>query len=134
MTNHHAVYERTAQRAVPTREMPKDGQLFFVELGAGAIDFREIVMRIYRRGRVAGKMFAATQDPLLAKRVVKRAGQPNDLFDVLAITTPAQRIIRVIIEGNVQHRTEIEIEPEDAQELSSDFPVPPNECNIVAVA
>src|SRR5438045_8900023 len=134
MTNHHAVHVRAAQRAVLTRKMAKDRQLLSVQLLARAVDFRQIVMRVHRRRGVTGKMFAAAQDPLLAKRVVKRAGQPNDLFDVLAITTPAQRIVRVLIEGNIEHGTQIELEPESEKELSGDFAMPPNECNLVLIA
>ena len=79
-------------------------------------------------------MFAAAQNPLLAQRVVERARQSDDLFDGLAVAATPQRIIGFIVEGNVEHRTEIEIEPEDAQQLAGNFPVAPNECNIVPVA
>ena len=71
---------------------------------ARALDFRQIVMRIERRGGVAGKMFAAARDPLLAQGVVECARQPNDFVDGRAVAAAAQRIVGLIVEGNVEHR------------------------------
>ena len=104
MANHHAINER--------RELPKDRELFRVQLGTRAFDLRKIVMRIHRCSRVAGKMFAATQDALPAHGIVKGARQPDDLFHALAVAAAPERIVRVIVEGNVEDWAEIEIESE----------------------
>ena len=70
MADHHAIDQR--------REPPEDRELFDVELRAGPFDFRKVVVRVHGRGRVAGKMFAATENPLPAQRIVEGARQPDD--------------------------------------------------------
>jgi len=65
--------------------------------------------------------------------LVEGAGQPNDLFDGLSVTAAAQGIVRVVIEGNVEDGTEIEIKAEQPQNSPRDFAMPPNECNVTAI-
>ena len=60
-------------------------------------------------------MFAAAGDPLPAHGLIKRTGIAHNLFDIFSVTPAVQRIFGVIIEGNVEHRTKIEIESEKAQ-------------------
>src|SRR2546421_8069849 len=91
-------------------------------------------MRVRFRTGVTGKMFAATRDSLVAHRVVEHAGVANDLLDGFPITTTAQRIIGVVIEGDVEHRAEIEIESENAEQTSGDVAVPADKIDIVLVA
>src|ERR1700693_6284048 len=79
-------------------------------------------------------MFAAAPDPLVAHRVVKRSCIAHNLLDRFAVTTAAQRIVRVVVEGNIQHGTKIEIESENTQQATRDVAVSPNKIEIVLVA
>src|SRR5204863_9912269 len=90
-------------------------------------------MRVRFRGRISGKMFAAARDPLLSHRVVERAGIACHLLDRLSVTTAAQRIVRAVVERNVEDRTKIQIESENAQQTSSDVPMPADKIDIVLV-
>src|SRR5664279_2666710 len=106
MTDHHAIDSlRTAQRAVPTDESAEHSQLFAIQLLAGALNLREIVMRIDRSCGVTREMFTATRDPLLPHGAVERAGVTDDLLDRFAVTAVAQRIVGIVIEGNVEDGT-----------------------------
>ncbi len=71
-------------------------------------------MRIHFGGGIAGEMLAAARDALPAQRVVEGAGQAHDLRDIVSVTAAAERIVGFVIERNVEHGTEIEIEPERA--------------------
>ena len=95
----------------------KDRELIRVQLGARAFDQRQVVVRVDGGGGVAGKMFAAARDPFPAQGVVKGAGQPDDLLDVPSVAAAAKRVIRLVVEGNVEHRTKIEIETEKPQQV-----------------
>ena len=57
-----------------------------------------------------------------------------DLRDVVPVAAPAQRIVRLIIERNIEHRAEIEIEAENAQQPAGDRAVAPDQLEIVLVA
>ena len=69
-------------------------------------------------------MFAAAGNALCAHRLVKSAGVTHDLLNVFSVTAPPQRIIGIVIEGNIEDRTQIEVEAEEAQQSSSDVAVP----------
>ena len=79
-----------ARRAIPTNEFPKNGELVLIQLFAGAIDPRQFKVRVRFRAGVTRKMFAAARDPLLAHRVVERAGIAHGLLDRFSVTTTAQ--------------------------------------------
>ena len=79
-------------------------------------------------------MFAAAGDPLPAHGLIKRTGIAHNLLDIFSITPAVQRVFGVIIEGNVEHRTKIDIEPEKAQQTSGDVAVAPDQIDIVLVA
>src|SRR5260370_12252281 len=91
-------------------------------------------MRVRFRGRVTGKMLAAAGYPLFPHRFVERAGIAYYLLDRLSVTATAQRIVGIIVERNVEHRTEIEIESENAQQPSGDVAVPVDKIDIALVA
>src|SRR6266446_11011056 len=76
-------------------------------------------------------MFAAAADSLPAHGLVKRTGVAHNLFYIFSVTPAVQRVFGVIIEGNVEHRTKIEIEPEEAQQTSGDVAVTPDQIDIV---
>src|SRR5436190_3439538 len=79
-------------------------------------------------------MFAAAGDPLPAHGLIKRTGIAHNLFDVFSVTPAVQRVFRVIIEGNVEHRAKIEIEPEKTQQTSGDIAVAPDYIDVVFIA
>src|SRR5512132_1938260 len=79
-------------------------------------------------------MFAAAGDPLPAHGFIKRTGIAHNLFDIFSVTPAVQRVFSVIIEGNVEHRTKIEIEPEKAQQTSGYVAVAPDQIDIVLLA
>src|ERR1043166_4970909 len=91
-------------------------------------------MRVRSRAGITGEVFAAARDPLLAHRVVERAGVAHDLLDIFAVATTAQRIVGIIVERNVEHRTKIEIESENAEQASGDLAVTPDKIDIALVA
>ena len=113
--------------------MAKDRQLLFIQLRARALDFRQIVMGVDRRGGISGEMFAAAQNPLPAQRFIERTGQPDDLFDGLAVAAAAQGIISLIVERNVEDRAEIEIESKKAEEPARYFAMLPNERYVIPI-
>ena len=115
-------------------ELAKDRELVRLQLFAGALDQREIVMRIDRRGGVAGKMFSAARDPLGAQGIVESPGQPNDFRDVAAVAAAAERVVGLVVEGNVEDRAKIEIEPEQPEQSPGDFAMPPHEIEIAFLA
>src|SRR5262249_6233776 len=58
----------------------------------------------------------------------------HNLLDIVSVAPAAQRVFGVIVEGNVEHRTKIEIEPEKAQQTSGDVAVAPDQIDIVFIA
>jgi hypothetical protein len=79
-------------------------------------------------------MFATARDPLLAHGLIERAGIAHNLLDIFSVAPAAQRVFGVIIEGNVEHGTKIQIEPEKAQQSSGDIAVAPDQIDIVFIA
>ena len=68
-------------------------------------------------------MFSATENAVFAEGVIKCAGVPYHLLDIVTVTTPAQGIIGIIIEGNVENRTEVHVESKHPQQPRRDLPV-----------
>src|SRR5260370_36313647 len=91
-------------------------------------------MRIDGRRGVTRKVFAAACDPLPSHCIIECAGVAHDLLDRFPITTTTQRIISLIIEGNVEHRTKIEIKTEKTQQTSGDIAMPADKIDIALVA
>src|SRR5262245_21792088 len=79
-------------------------------------------------------MFTTTGDPLPSQRDVERTGVSNDLLDCFPITSTPQGIVCVVIERNVQHGTQVEIESEKAEQPAGDVTVMANEFDVVLVA
>jgi hypothetical protein len=79
-------------------------------------------------------MLAAAGDPLPAHGIVKRCGVAHHLFDSFPVAPAVQRILGVIVEGNVEHWTQIEIEPEKPEQTSRDVTVSPDQIDIVLIA
>src|SRR5205085_8535640 len=86
VTNHHSIPGLFGRNA---GEGAKHGQLFPIQLVAGAINFRQTVVSVDDRSGIAGKMFTAAGYRRCSQTRVKRTGVPDDLLDRLPITTPA---------------------------------------------
>src|SRR5437868_2524992 len=85
-------------------------------------------------GGIARKVFAAAGDTGSAEGVVKRFSVFDDFLRCPSVTTAAQRIIRFIIKGNIEHGTEIEVESEQAKQAAGNIAVAANQLNITLVA
>ena len=79
MTNHDAVNAIGKKSA-------KHRQFVSVQLLAGAINPRQLMVRIEPRRRIPREMFAAARDALRAHGLVKGAGVARDFVNVFAIT------------------------------------------------
>src|ERR1051326_2095128 len=78
-------------------------------------------------------MFTAARNLLPAHRLVERTGIAHNLLDIFSVTPAVERILCVILEGNVEHGAKIEIETKKAQQTSRDVAVAPNQIDIVPV-
>ena len=107
-------------------ELAKHGQLILIKLFSSAIYPGQLIMCIGSCSGVTGKMFTAAGDPLPPHCFIERTCVSNNLIDAFPVAPAAQRVLGVIVKGNVQHGTKIEIEPEKAQQTSSDIAVSPD--------
>ena len=79
-------------------------------------------------------MFAAARDPLPSHCFVEGTGISHNLLDSFPVAPAVQRILGVIVEGNVEHWTKIEIETEKAQQSPSNIAVSPDQIDIILIA
>ena len=105
-----------------------------IEFGERQSDRGQLMVRVDGRARVAGEMFPAAPHTLRLQPVIERARIADDLRHIVAVAAPAQGVVRLVVEGNVQHRAEIEIEPEDAQQPPGGAPVPADQFHVAPVA
>jgi hypothetical protein len=69
-------------------------------------------MGIKPGGGVTGKMFATGQYARGKQSVVEDTGEADNLLNAGSPTTSAQRVVCLIVERDIKHRTKIEIETE----------------------
>ena len=125
---------RSATRLAAGRdEMPEDGKFVLVEFRAGEGDDGQLVVGVERRPRVAGEMLAAACDSALAQGGVEGAGIADGLRDVRSVAAAAQGIVRFVVEGDIEHGAEIEIETEEAQQPRGDGAVPLDQFDAAAL-
>src|SRR2546427_12709698 len=79
-------------------------------------------------------MFTTTRNPLLPHGLVEHAGIAHNLLDIFSVTPAVERILCVILEGNVEHGTKIEIETKKTKQTSRDVAVAPNQIDIVLIS
>src|SRR4029077_5142749 len=79
-------------------------------------------------------MLTAASDPLFAHCVVERASIAHHLLDGFSITPAAQRIVGIVIEGNIENWTKIEVETKNAQQTSGDIAMAADQIHVVLVA
>src|SRR5215475_12777335 len=79
-------------------------------------------------------MFAAAGGPPLAHGLIEGTRVAHDLLNTFPVAPAVQGILGVIVEGNVEHGTKIEIEPEKAQQTSGDVAVTPDQIDIILIA
>jgi hypothetical protein len=114
--------------------MPEDGEFVSFHEFAGALDAGEFVVGIKSGAGVAGKVFAATQDSGGAQGVVECGGFLVDLGGGAAIAAAAQGIVGFVIEGNVEHGAEVEIESENPEDATGEIAVELDEIEVAFVA
>src|SRR5438552_1855188 len=90
-------------------------------------------MCIDRGGGIAREVLAAAGNTGSAERVIKRFGVFDYFLRGLPVTTTTQRIVRIVVEGNVEHGTEIEIESERAKEAAGNIAVAANQLEVPLV-
>jgi hypothetical protein len=78
-------------------------------------------------------VFATTQDARGAQRLVEESRIVDDLLDVVSVTPATQRVVGIVIKGNIQDGTQIEVESEDPEQFARDSAVPGNEFGITPV-
>jgi len=76
-------------------------------------------------------MLATAGNSFAPQRFIEHTRQLNDLRGIAPITTPTKRVVRFLIEGNIQDRAKIEIEPEEAQKSPRNLSMSPNEFKII---
>lgn len=126
MTDHYAVHL--------SDEFPEDGEFVFFHGFARALYHRKLVMRVEGCGSVTWEMLAATKDTRRAQGSIERFGIFDNLRSSAAVAATSKGVVRFIVEGNVKHRAEIEIEAEQPQQSSSSVTMPTNEPCITPVA
>ena len=113
--------------------MFEDREFRRVELLAGAVDVRQFVVGVDLGARVAGEMLAATGDPLGPQACVERPGQRDDLLDGFAVTAALERVVGLVVERNIEHGAEVQVEPEKPQQPPGDFAVALDERGVALV-
>src|SRR4029077_14015721 len=135
VTNHHAIDNMVLCRSRNVaRKSAEDCEFFAIQLFAGPIDFRQTMMGIDHRSRIAGEMLPAAGHARSTQRIVKRSRVPDYLLDSFSVTTTTQGIVRFVIKGNIEHGTKIEIETEQSQQISGAVAVFANQLDISLVA
>jgi len=82
---------------------------------------------------VAGEVFAAAHHAGRAQAAIEGAGKRDDLCGTASIASAAERVVGLVVEGNVEHRAQIEIESEESEQASGDEAVLRNEGRIALV-
>src|SRR5262249_40030635 len=120
--------------STPWINLPKKtSSILFSFFWGGSVP-RELLLRAGIAAPVTRKMFPATCDPLPSQRAVERTGVANDLFDCFPVTPAAQRIVCLVIEGNVQNWAQIEIETEKTEQPPRDVAMTLDEVHVILVA
>src|ERR1051326_5885000 len=86
VTNHHAI---DYLLRIAAGKGAKDGELFLIQLFAGAINFWQTVVSIHHGGGIAGKMFPAAGDGGGTERVIEGAGISDHLLNTFSVAAPA---------------------------------------------
>src|SRR5438067_12929197 len=97
VTNHYAIDNMVLCRSrIAARKSAEDCEFSAIQLFAGPIDFRQTMMGIDHRSRIAGEMFPAPGHAASTQSVVKRRRVPEYLLDCLPVTSTTQRIAVVV--------------------------------------
>src|SRR5260221_13330168 len=79
-------------------------------------------------------MSTAACNRMRSQRFFTSGSTAHHLLVRFPIATAAQRIVGIVVEGNVEYGTQIQIESEEAQQTSGDIAVAPDQFDIVFVA
>jgi hypothetical protein len=115
-------------------ESAEHSEFIRLEIVAGNRDGWQLMVRVARTARVSREMLAATEDTRALQRIVKGPCILDHLRRIISVASAPQRIVRVVVERDIEDRTKIEIETEHAQETSRDVAMPPDQREVTAVA
>lgn len=115
------------------RERAKHSEFVRLEVFARNGYSWQFVMRVARTTRIAGKMFAAGKDARALQGIIEGPCIVDHLRWIISVAAAAQGIVRVVVEGDIEHGAEIEIEPEHAQEPSGNITMLSNEREVSAI-
>ena len=126
MADHHAVdcLDKVAE----------DGEFVLLHKFLGAFDAGEFVVGIEPCRGVAREMLAAAENTGGPQRIVESRRFFNDLGDIAPIAAAAKRVVGLIVERDVQHGTEVEVEAENSKEAACDIAVAADQVQIRGVA
>ena len=126
MADHHAVdcWGKVA----------KDGEFMLLHEFPGAFDAGEFVVGIEPCRGVAGEMLAAAENTGGPQRIVESRRFFNDLGDIAPIAAAAKRVVGLIVKGDVQHGTEVQVEAENSKDAACDIAVSADQIQIPGVA
>ena len=120
MSDHHAV-DGIVSRGCKFSE---DLEFMRFKFGQRPGECGEFMVGIARCRGVAGEVLAAGEDSGGLHRAVKDAGHFNDLIRSGAVAPPAKGVIRLVIKGDVEHGTEVEIKSEKPEQFPGERAMP----------
>ena len=126
MSDHHAIHR--------FREVPEDSEFVLFHEFLRALDAGKFVVRVEAGRGIAGEMLAAAHHSGGPQCLVEGSGFFNDLGDIAAVAAPAERVVGLVVKGNVQHGAEVQVESENAQDAAGDVSMTADQIQIPAVA
>ena len=103
------------------------------EIVAGAGNDRQLVVRIDTRVGIAREMLAAAEHTLLAHGAVEGPGIARHGGGVMTVGAVAERVVGFVIEGDIEHGREVEIEAEEPEQVAGQRAVALNQADVVPV-
>jgi hypothetical protein len=83
---------------------------------------------------ITGEMFSAAKDAGFAEGMIKDGGFVDDFFRSGAVAAALEGIIGIVVEGDVEDGTKVEVKAEEPEEFSGEGPVFLNELEIIFIA
>ena len=114
--------------------MPKHSQFVSLQIRSRAGHRGEAVVRVLAGHRISGKVLAAAEDAAATERVVELTRQRDHLSHAPPVAAAAERVRCLVVEGDIEHGAEIEVEPEEPQQAGGQVAVPPHEGRVALVA
>jgi len=128
MSHHDAVHS-----VFSGHKVTENLELVCFQLVAWTRQGGKFVMGIAGSRGVAREVLAAGEDAGGLQGLVENACHRNDLISAGPVASPPKGVVGLVVEGDVEDRTEVEIEPEDTQKLSSELSMAGNKLKITFV-